>query len=549
MAAAYPPLQVAWQVGSRLACRALGSGCIIEPRLSVKLMHSRSMKVLLLILSSVAAGVLARGALAGSANRASAAESPTHGRPTVVEGLDSLQIVGQFQSVIRNYAVFGDTDHDGANEILFSTANTLRVLEYAHYAQFVLAYDGPFVSPLATGDIDQDGKSDVVDLGANSQLRVFESVDASSHPSVLTWQSPPISNQVGFAAIADTDIDGRLEIVYLFWVGVIRIVIFECEGDDTYVQKYLSPLDARALPDESPSLQGIHVPWAGDELVWDLDQDGRPEIADGGQGRLRIFESTADDVWEEIYSDSTGLVGSRILTGGQDTDGDGARELFLGGEDWTVEPVLRKVFVYQPTGERSYTRVAELSGFDNGTGGQWGTLARLEPDGKFRFVWGLVGHLRIYDAPCPGVWSLESIVLDPVPARLAVFAYDLNRNGRDEIYWLSNNRFVNSLVLERPTVPTSLLEPSSTPLMNALRISPSPSRANASVFLHPAAAVPAAEWSVFDASGRLVLRQDLGAPARSWILPVAAWRPGVYFLRASDANGRPIASGRTTVIR
>ena len=32
---------------------------------------------------------------------------------------------------------------------------------------------------------------------------------------------------------------GRLEFVYLFYAGII---IFECLGDDTYVQKYLSPL-------------------------------------------------------------------------------------------------------------------------------------------------------------------------------------------------------------------------------------------------------------------------------------------------------------------
>jgi hypothetical protein len=205
------------------------------------------------------------------------------------------------------------------------------------------------------------GKSDIVGLGFQSRLRVFESNDAHSHPSTLVWESPPISNQVGFAAIADTDTDGRLEIVYLFYAGVIRIIIFECEGDNTYVQKYLSPLDRETRETSDPSLQTIYNPWAGDELVFDLDQDGRPEIADGGQRRLQVYESTADDVWERIYTDSTGLINARILSGGQDTDGDGKRELFLGGEDWSNEPlVVRKIFIYQSDGDRSFTRVATL---------------------------------------------------------------------------------------------------------------------------------------------------------------------------------------------
>jgi len=429
--------------------------------------------------------------------------------------------------------------------------NVLRILEYAHYGQFVPAFDGNYTIPLAAGDVDQDGKSDLVGLGLGGRLRVFESIDELSHPSTLVWESPPISNQVGFAAIADTDADGRLEIVYLFYAGVIRLIIFECEGDNTYVQKYLSPLDLEPRETADPSLQGIYNPWAGDELVFDLDQDGRPEIADGGQRRLQIYESTADDVWERIYTDSTGLLGARILSGGQDTDGDGKRELFLGGEDWTDEfAIVRKVFIYQPEGDRSFTHVATLSANDGVSGVQWGAFARIDYTGKIRFAWALHRHMRIFASTGPGEWTLETIIPDPFESyHHAVFAYDLNRNGRDEIYWLTNARFVPSLVLERPTQPTDVAGTQGLPFLAALRVAPSPCRNDATVFLNPAVASRAAAWSIFDASGRLVLQDRASPGAGVWPLPARTLAPGMYFVRTTDALGHPLATGRAIVVR
>ena len=380
-----------------------------------------------------------------------------------------------------------------------------------------------------------------------NRLTAFESIDQESHPSGIVWQSPPITSQVGGAEIADTDSDGLLEIIYVFYAAGIRVLIFECEGDNTYVQKFLSEPAGRT-PDQA-AVQSIYTPWAGDDLVWDLDQDGQSEIAIGAEGWLRIFESTANDVWGQIYADSTGLINSRIVSGGADADGDGVREVFLGGEDSTTFD--RKVFVYQPNGDRSFTRVATLTAFDNASGSQWGTLARLEPGGRLRFVWGLYEHLRINVADAYGQWSLETTVPDPAaPWHHAVYAYDLNRNGRDEIYWVSGNQAYPSLILERPTLPTDA-PIGSERLKGTMRVTPSPCRGDASVFLDPAIAKQAAALSAFDAGGRLVFHQTGGmrTDRGTWIMPVQRLRPGLYFLRATDALGRPLATGRTTVVR
>lgn len=465
--------------------------------------------------------------------------------------LDSLQVIGQFEEVPSNLAVFGDSDHDGTNEIIItkvspSFSSFVRILEFEGNGHFEPVFDGPGITALAIGDADQDGKTDLVGLGAESNLMVFEGFDEKSHPSILVWQSSAISNQVGFAAIADTDADGRLEIVYLFSTGLsFRVAIFECDGDNRYVQRFISPLPLNS--NDGGSTARIYNPWAGDELVWDLDRDGRPEIAYCGSGWLRVIESTADDAWEEIFSDSTGLVGARILTGGADTDRDGVQELFLGGDDWTT--FERKVLIYQPTSDRTFNRVGTLTAFDGQSGEQWGALARTEPQGAVRFIWAIYEQLRIFSATSPRSWDLDVIVPDPLPPHLAVYAYDLNRNGRDEIYWLTDTETRSSLILERPTLPTDASV--SQRIQGAIWVAPSPSDGDASVFLDPAIAVRAVEWSAFDAAGRLVFRQSLTSnlSRASWAMPVHRLRPGLYFLRVTDATGQPIATGKTVVLR
>lgn len=490
--------------------------------------------------------------LVGEATWVAGGDSVPYLHPRMT-ALDTLQVIGQFEHAPQNLVVFGDTDHDGVNEIILAASTpdlqgALRFLEYVHYGQFVAVFDRPYTTPLAVGDLDQDGKSDLVDI-RGGRLRVHESIDDESHPSILVWESPPVSNQIGFGAIADTDADGRLEIVYLFQLGGMRIVIFECEGDDTYVEKFRSTSPLAPKDDLDPSAQGIYIPWAGDDLVWDLDRDGRPEIANGEDLRLQIFESTGNDMWEEIFTDSTGLINSRIIAGGADTDGDGVRELFVGGEDWSLDPVVRKVFIYQPDGDRSFRRVGELSGDNVSSAGQWGALAQLDFDGKVRFIWGLSRHLRVFVAMNPGEWVLESTIQDPTQYHAAVYAGDLNRNGRDEIYWVSHVRTMPSLVYERPTLPTDVSEGRGHGFGASLRVAPSPCRGDAVVLLDARLAPRAAEWSAFDASGGVVVRRSVDTHPSPWVLPAESLRPGVYFLRVTDARGRSIAMGRTIVVR
>jgi len=461
--------------------------------------------------------------------------------------------VGQFEHVPYGRVCFADSDHDGLNEIVLATLSPVqepicRILEYTSNGVYLPVFDGPTTVVLTTGDADQDGRSDLVGIGGGGRLQVYEAPDGSSHPWNLVWQSPPLSTGVGRAEIADTDADGQFEIVYLFYADVTRLAIFECKGDNEYVQKFLGPAEKVR---ERGDADALHNAWAGDDLLWDLDGDGRPEIANAaGQARsVQVFESTTDDVWERTYEDSTGLIGQSVLSGGVDSDGDGIRELFVGGEDRDTGE--RRIIVYQPTGDRSFERVAEFGAFDGVLGEQWGTMARTEPGGPYRFYWALYRQLRVYRATAPGKWELETVIPDPNEFwHKSVYAHDLNRNGRDEIYWLTGNRFLTSLVLERPTFPTDASGGQSA-IRASVRVAPSPCRGDATVFLDPAVAARAAEWSLFDAAGRLVLHRPLDQQSSrtGWLLPADRLRPGLYFLRVRDAGGRPLATGRATVVR
>jgi hypothetical protein len=458
-----------------------------------------------------------------------------------------------FEHSLAVSARFADSDHDGVNEIVLAagtpeTGSICRILEHMAYGQYVPVFDGPNMLLLATGDADQDGRSEFVGLGALGRLQVYEAADESSHPSILVWQSAPLSSQAGVAEIADTDADGQLEIVYLFSAGVMRLAIFECKGDNDYVQKFLGAVEkGHADPDAGATYNA----WTSDDLLWDLDLDGRPEIANafGFDRRMQVLESTADDVWQKIFEDSTGLRNGRVVGGGVDSDGDGIREMFVGGEN--PDTGERRIIIYQPTGDRSFERVAEFGAFDGVLGEQWGAMARTEAGGPYRFYWALYRQLRVYVATAPSTWVLETVIPDPNEFwHRSVYAYDLNRNGRDEIYWLTGNRFLTSLVLERPTFPTDASGAQSA-IRASVRVAPSPCRGDATVFLDPAVAARAAEWSLFDAAGRLVLHRPLDRhdSRTGWLLPADRLRPGLYFLRVRDAGGRPLATGRATVVR
>ena len=456
---------------------------------------------------------------------------------------DSLATLGTIYPASYGLAAFGDTDHDGHEEIFmtvdFIDSTSLVTLEVEDEATYTdVASLQTFFVPYAVGDLDGDGRSEVVGQTSFS-IDIFEASDPTTHPAIPSWSSPPLSNIIGRSAIGDTDCDGRMEIIHS--INPSRLVIYENKGDDTFEQRYFHQ---GPFQDQSR------------KVIADLDGDGVPEIAvSGHQGILQIFESIADDTWVRTYVESTGRVNAYGLAGGLDTDGNGRPELFLVGDRWPPEfnPV-RNVCIYEATSNDTYVRVATLVYDDQHIGGLFNAIAVANVD-EVGLPEALVRFYRVLircRAVAPGQWVLELAALDPSTTgqHTSVYAHDLNLNSRPEIFWLTDaNIFLSSLVLEHPgvspvgAVPHFELDPL------RLEVWPNPARDRATIRLL-GDRTRATQLTVIDAAGRLVRRHALPHEStRTFSLPFLAPYAGIYFLQLEDAHGRILARGRTTIIR
>jgi len=444
---------------------------------------------------------------------------------------DSLRFLGFLPPAAAGQAAFGDTDHDGADELLVNVNDpeigvgfTVRILEHQpdNIYQETVRWQSFFL-PYETCDLDQDGRSEILGQ-TGSRLDLYESPTTSSHPTEVVWMSPPLSNVLGSSITGDTDRDGRMEIIHSINPGTSRFIIFENKGDNNYEEVYY---DVHAAQDD------------GRKVIADFDRDGLIEIAVcGTNGYLRM----SDDVWERAFVDSTGLDNAYGIAGGQDTDGNGLPELFIVGNLWDekTQTLPRKIYVYEAPCADSYNRVRTLTFHDQHTGGLDNAVVVTNIDNV------------IYRAPGPGQWNMTVAAIDPSTNGIhtSIYAFDANENGLPEIFWLSSaNTFTTSLLMEHPGVlPTDVVVPIEAGV-ERLVVTPTPSRGHVTITLGPRSA-QAAAVSFYDAAGRLAGRYALTARGRaefSW--SAHDLRPGIYFVRAEGTRGALLAKGRAIVVR
>ena len=226
---------------------------------------------------------------------------------------------------------------------------------------------------LALGDLDGDGRPDIVTASLGGELGVALSTPDGSHlprPPTATGQDP-----VGLA-LSDLDDDGALDVIvshFKFGVpaqGRVTVHLGLGDGsfgpaDETVVGNNVGPLgvadvdgDGRldvvtcrsdvllTLPGLGDGTLGALVPtgvgFAGTvpralELA-DLDDDGVPDLlAADGTGLLHALRGLGDGTFLQLQVQPTGGVGSDIATG--DIDGDGlldAAVVHVGDADGTT---------------------------------------------------------------------------------------------------------------------------------------------------------------------------------------------------------------------
>jgi hypothetical protein len=417
---------------------------------------------------------------------------------------------------------FGDSDHDGLGELALYVNNGGSFETWILEARPGYTYEHvqtlPAMLPYAMTDMDGDGKVDLV--GQYSYwIVVYESPDADSYPDHLVWQSPALSNIVGYLTVGDTDGDGRMEIIHSknTFSGPSWLYIFENTGDDTYAQVFAQSLGNGA---------------SGEKTVADLDGDGRTEIALGDvNGGVYVFESPGDDAWTRVWSTQTDLYNAYGCEGGVDADGNGRRELYVFGNasgSWTTA-------VFEPMGNDTFGEVTRLVYTDGYLGLTFDELADLDGSGQWRYLMDAGNSFAIFEATGPGTWEVRETHPDPDGTfHAGLQAYDVNGNGLPEVFWEVEGS------LQNPPAPTMVWESpggssgvTGDPTAGvSFLLFPNPVRAGDPLYVR--GRLPDDALRVVDAAGRCVACvpcPQAGAP-----LSLPPLSPGAYWLVARDAR-------------
>ncbi len=482
------------------------------------------------------------GASSGQAAERSVLPLPihtfAHARTTsaVVASVDTfpLTLLANLEFSYAGAMDFGDTDHDGAVELLLwgGSLNSWRIWEYQGHNAYAIEDSGASdLIPYATGDLDQDGRSEIIGQ-TSGYVQVFESVNASSHPSQLVWSSPYLSNVGGYTTIGDTDRDGRMEIIQSINGNgsTSGLAIFENTADNTFAPVFNGTL-------VGPSA-------TGEKLIADLDGDGKLEIAlCGSPGWLHVFESPADNAWVLTFRAWTGLYNAYTIAGGQDTDGNGKPEIFVTGTLFANSTAHYCTIIYESTGDNTFAAVDTLI-TDEGVGSGSSAVCNVDVAGADEFLMAATyPGTRVFRASVPGHWTLVSTIY----ALGAVSTFDLNQNGVPELIMGSVPSRPMTRVYEYVgTATDAALNSTWRPVM--LDIVPNPCRDQAALRF-ARGSIPAAQLAVFDVRGRLVERRSIEASNAS-----IRWRSrdlpaGQYFVRIEDLRGHVLAGGRGTVVR
>jgi len=343
-----------------------------------------------------------------------------------------------------------DSDHNGLNEIIFSTAIPTRweIWEYRpnnRYERVFVdygAYPGPpgittgNFDPYDVGDIDRDSLIDLVgpnrDVSVNQDtlynvVSTQESPNYHCYPESLSWSYRYAYNMAvsqPFYFSIDLDNDVRTEIISATPTSQISTGIWENVRNNQ------------------------------NELVWhrsvgaysfvfnDFDLDGRKEFATadlGSSGRVSVYENTGPNQYEMSYQDTVRLPNGLDVFSGNDLDGDGRPEFFVGFARW-VGGYVYDFFLYmwKATANNTYERTLidqkRISPVSSSTGRR-SKCGDIDGDGIDELVWATPTRLFVYKAT--GINQFQQVWQwyqdHGTNECVIVNIYDMNKNGYNEI--------------------------------------------------------------------------------------------------------------------
>ena len=252
----------------------------------------------------------------------------------------------------------GDLDGDGKLDLAVSNAgsNTLSILRntssignisFASKIDFAV---GSNAQAVAIGDLDQDGKLDlVVANGISNTLSVFKNTSTNGMISLATRVDFATSNDPRSIAIVDLDQDGKLDLAVTNSTNSNTLSIFRNTSISGMIS-FATKLDfaANSLPIST--------------AVGDFDKDGKPDLAivNSLSNLASIFLNTSTIGTISLATKvdfATGNNPFSIVV--EDLDGDGREDLATANLAGNTTSVLRRVCMNNNTTDHNTIYVAD----------------------------------------------------------------------------------------------------------------------------------------------------------------------------------------------
>ena len=366
---------------------------------------------------------------------------------------DQFTVLPQFNQVMMTPLVV-DLEGDGQPEIIFSAfdrndhpggfapgvlrairgTNGSEVWTVTNSSYRVLGYSG-----LAAGDIDGDGRVEIIGVATDRRLIAFE------HDGTFKWFGPTVIpanvGTAGSAVIANLDGQGLPEIIFgatvvrsdgsLLWQGTGGIgdngigpqsIVLDVDLDGS-----LEVLAGRTCYRRDGTILWTLPTADGTPAVGNFDADPYPEIVHVTDGVVYLLEHTGQVKWGPIAIPGGGAGGPPTIA---DVDGDGQPEIGVAG--------ATKYVVLETDGSVKWT-TATQDASSNRTGS---SVFDFEGDGTAEVVYGDEVRLRIYRGS-DGIELFSHPKGSGTTHELPVIA-DIDRDGHADIVTAANNYYIGN---------------------------------------------------------------------------------------------------------
>ncbi len=336
----------------------------------------------------------------------------------------------------------GDTDHDGLNELVFTTNRTdtitfsmkARIYECVPINRYplVAVVGDSSLTATAAGQVDNDSMTDIIGLNHDNRtpweyiLAMYESPDYRSHPTQIAWQWViPLRATPSDFHICDLDSDGKKEIFFSTW-GEQYIYMLENCGNNRFAPVWGDTVRQNAFA----------------HSFGDFDLDGRNEFVTTGLigywEDVQVFECEGDNQYQRTWFDTlfTGNIDDNIAT--NDLDQDGKPEFVL-GSCWPYPPWIGYLWIYEATGDNTYDISYRDTIPDIQQSGWYVSSGSgdVDADGVDELVWAVANNWMVYKAygnnQFNRVYTGYPWPQGNLHNATNILVYDLNKNGYCEI--------------------------------------------------------------------------------------------------------------------